>query len=171
MDGVVQSVALDGGAGRAGYWGAMLPDVRPTRALILGFGGGTLAHLLMERFGTLAIVGVDDDPRMLALSTALTGPHPPKLELVQADAFAFVSATAEHFDYLALDLFRGGEIPRGLLSRPFLRDLRRILSPNGLLVVNLFRDRLAASRIERLTPVFRIRLQRPIGNNLIVFCE
>ena len=58
VQGVVQSVALEGPGAREGYWGRMLPDVRPTRALILGYGGGTLAHLLHDRFGPLQIVVV-----------------------------------------------------------------------------------------------------------------
>src|SRR5215212_3085627 len=68
VQGVVQSVGVDGPGAREGYWGHMLPDVRPSRALILGFGGGTLAHLLQDRFGPIHIVGVDDDDEVLALA-------------------------------------------------------------------------------------------------------
>src|SRR3712207_5882260 len=66
VDGVVQSVNL-AGAAASDYWPAMLPDVRPHRALLLGAGGGTLAALLLQRFSNVEIVAVDDDPEVVAL--------------------------------------------------------------------------------------------------------
>jgi spermidine synthase len=170
VQGVVQSVAAHGPGALEGYWGHMLPDVRPTRALILGYGGGTLAHLLQARFGPLHIVGVDDDDEVLSLAESLCGPLP-HLELVRADAFAYVDQARGPFDYAALDLFRGGEIPRGVFAKPFLRQLRGLLAPNAPLVVNLFRDGRTQSRLERLQHVFRLREQRPIGKNVVVICH
>jgi spermidine synthase len=130
VQGVVQSVAVEGPYAREGYWGQMLPDVRPTRALILGYGGGTLGHLLRERFGPVQVVGVDDDNEVLSLAHSLCGvlPH---LELVRADAFTYVKQARGPFDYVALDLFRGGEIPRGVFAGPFLRQLRGLLAPHA----------------------------------------
>src|SRR5579875_2945345 len=56
LDGAVQSIAPGGEAG--GYWPLLLPPARPESALVLGLGGGTVARLLMERFGPLPIAGV-----------------------------------------------------------------------------------------------------------------
>src|SRR5262249_29787731 len=61
VDGVVQSVAVEGPVLGPGYWPAMLPDARPRRALLLGLGAGTIAHLLVRRFGPVAMVGVESD--------------------------------------------------------------------------------------------------------------
>jgi spermidine synthase len=170
VQGVVQSVAVEGPYAREGYWGQMLPDVRPARALILGYGGGTLGHLLRERFGPVQVVGVDDDNEVLSLAHSLCGvlPH---LELVRADAFTYVKQARGPFDYVALDLFRGGEIPRGVFAKPFLRQLRGLLAPHAPLVVNLFHDGRTQSRLTRLQQVFRLREQRPIGKNVVVFCH
>jgi len=167
VDGVVQSIALDHGAAEAGYWAAMLPDTRPSRALLLGYGGGTLAHLLLRRFGPLPIVGVDDDPRVLALAPALLE-VPACVELVCLDALAYVQGTVGRFDYVAVDLFRGGETPRAMFGRPFLRRLRALLTPGAPLVVNLFVDRRLPERLHRLGRVFRVRAQRRVGENLVV---
>jgi len=52
IDGVVQS--LDPGDGTEdvnGYWPALIPEYRPERTLLLGLGGGTVARLLLRRFG------------------------------------------------------------------------------------------------------------------------
>src|SRR3954454_19502731 len=75
VDGVVQSVAVSSPDQADGYWWDMLPDVRPRRALLLGLGGGTVAQLLQQRFGDVALVGVESDERVLTLarSTVLAG--------------------------------------------------------------------------------------------------
>src|SRR5438132_6811579 len=68
VNGVVQSISPADVLTDGGYWAAMLPDIRPRRALILGLGGGTLAQLLQSRWGAVAIVGVDDDPEILSIA-------------------------------------------------------------------------------------------------------
>src|SRR6476660_2731631 len=82
VDGVVQSVAAEGREVE-GYWAALLPSVRPRRALVLGLGGGTVVHLLRRRFGELAVVGVDDDGEVLALARAELGLEQPGLAVVE----------------------------------------------------------------------------------------
>ena len=105
VDGVVQSVHPDLAAG--GYWAAMLPEVRPHRALLLGFGGGTLAHLLVRRFGAFAIVGVDHNPEMLAAGRRAFGLPPAGVQLVVADALTFVDGCPGRFDFVAVELSMG----------------------------------------------------------------
>jgi spermidine synthase len=148
----------------------MLPDVRPTRALMLGYGAGTLAHLLHQRFGPVPIVAVDDDPRVLALAPALLPPLP-GVEMACMDALQYVSGTRDRFDYAALDLFRGGATPPGTFSRPFLRRLRGILAPGAVLVANLFLDGRSANRVQALGRIFRVREERRVGHNVVVHCK
>ncbi len=165
-DGVVQSVAPAAAAG--GYWEAMLPEHRPRRALLLGVGGGTLAHLLAGRFGPLPIVGVDDDPRMVALARGAFGPLPPCVDLVLADAFTFVAPCVERFDYVAVDLFHGGRPARGVTGQPFLRALHRALMPNGHVVFNLFRDAHTARRLRRIVARFTVTRVEHVRDNVVV---
>lgn len=165
-DGVVQSVAPSAAAG--GYWEAMLPDHRPRRALLLGVGGGTLAHLLVGRFGPLPIVGVDDDPRMLSLARAVFGPLPPGVDLVLADAFTFVARCAGRFDYVAVDLFHGGRPARGVTGQPFLRALREALMPGGHVVFNLFRDAHTARRLRRIARRLTVTRVEHVRDNVVV---
>src|SRR5919205_297677 len=136
VDGVVQSVAVDGPHLGPGYWPRMLPDVRPRRALLLGLGGGTIAHLLMRRFGPVPMVGVEADPEVLALARAEFGLDLPSLTVVEGDALAYVAACAERFDYVCVDLYRGAELERGVLARPVLRGIKRLLTPGGIAVFN-----------------------------------
>ena len=170
VDGVVQSVAVDGPVFGPGYWPHMLPDVRPRRALLLGLGGGTIAHLLVRRFGPIPIVGVEADAEVLALARAEFDLTLPSLTVVQGDALAYVAACEERFDYVCVDLYRGAELERGVLTRPVLRGIKRLLLPGGLAIFNLFRDRRTDRRVHRLRQVFAWAEAETIGKNVVVRC-
>jgi spermidine synthase len=170
VDGVVQSVAVDGPHLGPGYWPSMLPDVRPRRVLLLGLGGGTIAHLLVCRFGPVPIVGVEADPEVLALARAEFGLDLPSLTIVEGDALAYVATCAERFDYVCVDLYRGAEFERGVLARPVLRGIKRLLTPGGLAVFNLFRDGRTARRLHRLQQVFAWAEAETIHKNVVVRC-
>lgn len=168
VDGVVQSISPEDGLVNGGYWAAMVPDEPPRRALILGLGGGTLARLLQVRWGELRIVGVDDDPSILETANSVGWLPLPGLDIVVADAFDYVEACAERFDYVAVDLFRGERLARRAFGRPFLRHVRDLLEPRGRLAVNLFKDYRAAERIQRLASCFAIREEVGVGGNVVV---
>ncbi len=168
VDGVVQSVAAADALRGPGYWPAMLPDVRPRRALLLGLGGGTIAHLLVRRFGSLPLIGVEADPEVLAVARAEFDLTLPALTVVQGDAVEYVATCAERFDYICVDLYRGAEPERRVYARPFLRQLRALLLPGGLVVFNLFRDGRTARRLHRLRQMFPYATREIIGQNVVV---
>jgi spermidine synthase len=169
VDGVVQSVAPDYAGD--GYWAAMLPAHRPRRALLLGLGAGTVAHLLVRRFGPLPVVGVDDDPAVVALARGAFGPLPAGLQIVLADARRFVQGCAGRFDYVAVDLFHGHDVPAGVFGQPFLRAVQAALTPAGTAVFNLFRDRHEERRLARLGRVMRVERVARVRQNLLVHCR
>jgi spermidine synthase len=171
VEGVVQSVAVEGAVFRGpGYWPAMVPDVRPRHALLLGLGAGTVAHLIARRFGPVPMVGVEADPEVLALARAAFDLHLPSLTVIEADAFEYVAACDERFDYIAVDLYRGAQLQGMALSRPFLRALRALLLPGGQVYVNLFQDGRTAKRLHRLRQVFPLAAVEIIGKNAVVRC-
>jgi spermidine synthase len=170
VDGVVQSVAVEGPVLGPGYWPAMLPDVRPRRALLLGLGGGTIAHLLVRRFGPVPIVGVEIDSEVLALARAEFDLALPVLAIVEGDALDYVAACPERFDYVCVDLYRGAAFERRVLARPVLRAIKALLLPGGLAVFNLFRDGRTARRVHRLEQVFRWTETQVVAKNVVVRC-
>lgn len=169
VNGVVQSIAADGAAD--GYWASMLPSVRPGAALLLGLGAGTVAHLLTRRFGPLPIVGVDDDSQVIALGRAVFGLDLPHLEIVVQDAFVYVTQCRERFDYVGVDLYRGGRMPRGVLGRPFLRQVRALASPRGLVAINLFMGEQLPRQVARLGEALRVVKQVAVDENVVVHCR
>ncbi len=168
VDGTVQSVLEDD---PSGYWSLMVPDVRPRRALLLGLGGGTIARLLHDRFGDVPIVGVDEDGDVVAFARELLRDLP-ELEIVQGDAFEYVAtaaASGEHFDYAAIDVYRGDQLVHGIIGKPFLRGLHTLLEPRGLAVFNLFYERRVDDRIRRIGRILTVTERRRAGRNLVVW--
>src|SRR5436853_429754 len=139
------------------------PPGRARRAVLLGLGGGTIAHLLVRRFGPISMIGVEADPEVLALARAEFGLDLPSLTVVEGDALAYVAACAERFDYVCVDLYRGAELERGALTRPFLRQLRALLLPGGIAFFNLFRDGRTGRRAHRIRQVFPWATEETVG--------
>jgi spermidine synthase len=170
VDGTVLSVLADD---PRGYWSLMVPDVRPSRALLLGLGAGTIARLITDRFGSLPMIGVDEDADVIGFAHELLRDLP-ELHIVRADAFAFVksaSGRGEQFGYAAVDLYRGDQIAHGVVGRPFLRGLRDLLEPRGLAVFNLFDERRVEDRVRRIGRMFDILDRRIAGKNLVLWCR
>jgi spermidine synthase len=170
VNGAVQSVLADD---PEGYWRLMVPDVRPRRALLLGLGAGSVARLLHERFGDLPIVGIDDDLAVIDFARELLADLP-DLVIEQADAFEYVEqaeSAGEHFDYVAVDLYRGDRMAHGVVGRPFLRSLRTLAEPRGLVIFNLFFERRVYDRIRRIEKVFRVVKRELAHRNLVLWCQ
>jgi len=171
VDGVVQSVAPRDRDDQPGYWAAMLPSARPARSLLLGLGGGTLVHLLRYRFGPTPIVAVDDDAALIAFALTTLGIGGPGLEVVCADAFDYVAHVEGRFDYVAVDLYRGAVMSHGVLGKPFLRRLRALTSPGGLVAVNLFHSRRTPDALRRIGKVFPRVDPVVVGRNCVARCR
>lgn len=170
VNGAVQSVLADD---PEGYWRLMVPDVKPRRALLLGLGAGTVARLLHERFGEVPTVGVDDDRAVIDFARELLHDLP-ALTIEHGDAFSYIERAAsadEHFDYVAIDLYRGDHLAHGVVGRPFLRGLRTIAQPRGLVIFNLFFERRVYDRIRRIERVFKVVKRDLAHRNLVLWCR
>ena len=168
VDGIVQSIAPESALRIGRYWAAMVPDRAPERALILGLGGGTLANLLSLKWKQAEIVGVDSSEDVLEMARAAGWLDVERLEVVQADAFDWVKACRQRFDYVAIDLYHGERIPRRVFGRPFLRDLCRIMTRYGHLAVNLERAYGQHAQIARLEEFFVIRKMITTRGNIVL---
>jgi spermidine synthase len=173
VGGVIQSVHVDE-TYKSDVWDAMLPDVRPQRALILGLGGGTIAQLLTARFGPVEIIGVERDPAVIWLARHEFGLVAlPNVHIFEGDAFAFVYEAAERherFDAICVDLYTAGKMAHGVLDPAFLRDISCILAPGGVATFNLWRSRYVADQLRRLSRVLRVGTMVEVEDNFVVRC-
>lgn len=156
-----------------GYWGLMLPAGCPRRALILGLGAGTVAHLLAGRCPGVRITGVERDAEVLAVARAEFDLDAiPHLEVIEADAFAWVEAASAAspgvYDLVCLDLFEAGRLALGTLATPFLRQIAALLAPGGTLTVNLMVTARTPDQLHRIQRVFAITRELRLRGNLVL---
>ncbi|WP_421931761.1 spermidine synthase [Phenylobacterium sp.] len=109
------------------------PDV-----LLLGTAGGALATEL-SRTGS-QVTAVDD--MALAFVVARRWFHLPRqVECIQADALTFLRDTKRRWAAIAIDIFRGAEIPKHFLTTEIGFLLVEALEPGGMIVWNIAEGR------------------------------
>lgn len=106
--------------------------------LVLGLGAGGMLKGVYELFPGCTITAVEHDPEMVVLTKELKLYEPfPLPTIVEEDAGAYLSATAEKYDLIAVDLFRGGEPSPLLLDKNFLSALQKSMLFDGVLLINV----------------------------------
>jgi spermidine synthase len=168
VGGAVQSIDPPAQGPQPGYWHAMLPDVRPRKALVLGVGGGTIISLLCRRFGPVTVTGVEIDQEIADLAATRFEVAGPNIRIVVADALVYVGTCDETFDFVVVDLFVGPDLVKGALGKPFLKAVKRLLEPDGALVYNLTLTRRLPRHLERLRQVFRVEQAIDVEFNVVV---
>jgi len=117
------------------------------RVLMLGMGGGTMAHHLYHSLPNLQMTIVE--LRQIVIDAAYKYfqlPDVPEIESVQADAIAFIDELAQQcedsvefaYDCIMVDLFDSQGIPSELCNVDFHQNLQPCLKPTGRLIFNLW---------------------------------
>ena len=119
----------------------------PTRALIIGLGGGTLPGTLAKVLPSVKIDAVEIDPAVVRVARKFFEFTPD----MQTDVFAedgrvFVKRMLKRaikYDLVVLYAFDNEYIPEHLLTREFLVEVRGLLAERGVVAANTF----ASSRL------------------------
>lgn len=119
----------------------LLWNPQPTRALILGLGGGALARALTHWFPTLEIDAVELRPAVAQAAQEVFGLGPgSNLRIHVMDAADFVrNAPSSHYDLILTDLFDAQGMAPILGRMSFHQQCARILATQGALASNLWR--------------------------------
>jgi len=143
VGGYPQSVSLDTPTLKDRYWSKAAAAVAerlsgPRKALIVGVGGATILHLLSERFPDLEITGVEIDSEIVKVAREFFGLDEIRnLELVVGDGSAYVfEYGGEPFDLTFIDAYLGGNFPLHFEEIDFIKRLKKITAPGGLVVIN-----------------------------------
>jgi len=111
----------------------------PRDVLIIGLGGGTIPNFLHRHYPEAAIDVVDIDPEVVAVAMRFFGFQEDGLLRVHvADGRKFVQEALKQYDIVYLDAYGPDSIPFHLATCEFLREVRRILTPGGIVVGNLW---------------------------------
>ncbi|WP_146364463.1 spermidine synthase [Arthrobacter yangruifuii] len=118
------------------------PSGEPLRALHLGAGALTLTRYLQATRPGSAQVAVELERELLDFVLAhLPLPEGTELETVIGDARESLDRFAgQQFDAIVLDIFAGADAPGHLTTSDFYTELAALLSPAGVLLVNVGDD-------------------------------
>lgn len=148
IDGVVQSINWESPSARRTVWGRLvdvlkeeMPAVRSI--LILGLGGGTMAHLISKEFPNTSMVSVEIDPEIIDVGKRFFQiDEIPNHKIINEDALRVIAAPEEFdialhtFDVVVVDILCGQKYPDLGKSGTFLDGITNILAPGGLVIFN-----------------------------------
>ncbi len=150
QDGTFHSQSTWRGISICAYVHVMHEIVRQARArrvLIIGCAGGTLATML-RRLGCKVTV-VDLNPMAFVIARRYFR-MPEDVRCVRRDGIAYLRTTKRKYDAVLIDVFGShNTVPRPFKTEAFFRRLHKVLSPSGVMVMNVItandRDRQADS--------------------------
>ena len=145
IDGTFASLYRPGRALTGPVWNALaaplawLPASRRNAVLILGLGGGSAARIARALAPRARIVGVEKSREVVRAARRHLGMDALGVEVVVADALAYLEKARGRFDCVIEDVFvgRGRRVHKpDWLPEPGLRLAARRVAPGGLLTSN-----------------------------------
>ena len=120
-------------------WDKVLKQLekKPSKVLILGFGGGGAARVINKRFPKAKITALEIDPEIVKLAKKYFEVKRIKnLKLIVDDASSWIKTAKEKFDLVLVDIYCGEEIPRSCQKETFFKNIKRLLVPSGTAIFN-----------------------------------
>ncbi|MCX6312280.1 MAG: methyltransferase domain-containing protein [Bacteroidetes bacterium] len=110
----------------------------PTDVLILGFGAGSIASIIVDEYGQHAkIYGVEADPVVIQIANdEFNLKRFSNLEMENVKAEDFIANNKRKFDLIAVDVFVEANVPESCKTNAFLVGLYGTLTKNGRVVFN-----------------------------------
>ena len=119
----------------------LLFNAQPKSVLIIGLGGGSLAKYCHKTLPNADITALEINPHVVALRERfLLPPDSMRFRVLLADGAVFVHNAVKsnaQYDTVLLDAFHFDGAPAAISSAVFFQACRSLLSPRGVLVVNL----------------------------------
>ncbi len=122
-----------------------------SKVLILGLGGGSAVKLVNQYYPQAKITGIEIDPVMIKLANKYFNVDKIKnLKIICQDAIKYINnqqfqpkagpatwrETINNFDLILIDLYLGDLIPQKSYSVNFLKQLYKIMSKDGTIIIN-----------------------------------
>jgi spermidine synthase len=130
-----------------------------SNVLCIGLGVG-IVPMEFAREGARVDV-VEINPAVVPLAAKYFDLEPAKLNIIHGDGRHYLNECRRKYDTISLDAFLGDSSPSHLMTREAFRAMKRVLNPEGTLVINTFADLdrahdfFAASLSKTLSSVFR----------------
>lgn len=111
---------------------------RSADVLVLGLGGGSVIHLLRNKFNYYGkITAVEIDPQIIDLAVKEFGikEHNP-LDILCEDAMSYVRETTSKFGLIIIDIFIDVKVPEQFYSTEFWKNIPKLLDKEGTVLFN-----------------------------------
>ena len=105
-----------------------------SKALLIGMGGGNIAMELKKMGFSVDVVELDE--RMPFVAENYFGFEPKDMKVVIDDGRHFILTTLEKYDLVLTDVLNGEVQPYHIFTKEAFEDLKKILNPNALVLVN-----------------------------------
>lgn len=144
--------------------------------LILGLGGGTAAKLISQSWPEAKILGVEIDPAILQLGKKYFAVDQIKhLKIITDDAFTIsYKLKAKSYQLILIDLYHGKSFPHQATTLKFAQNLKRLLHPQGILIINRLNyahnEESINHHLSVLKQIFPQVTSHKILSNILVFC-
>ena len=122
-------------------WNTTLKKVKKQKSeinncLILGLGGGSAAGLVRKYWQTSNIVGVDIDSVFVEFGRKYMKLDEVDVEIYIQDASEFIKEDGKKYNLILIDMYVGYEVPEGFTKPAFLKQIKKMLNKDGILVFN-----------------------------------
>lgn len=122
--------------------GSLFVKPEPKAVLIIGLGGGTIPRAIREVVPEARIDVVEIDPAVVKVARRYfdLGDNS-LLNVIEADGRVQVKRAIreqKRYDIIMLDAFDHEYIPEHLLTQEFLKEVKALLAPGGVLAANTF---------------------------------
>ena len=117
---------------------ALLFEPAPDRALLLGLGGGALAHSLLQYSDNLEISAAELRPQVAAIARQLFQLPSERLNITIEDALTYLQQDSSSYDLIFTDIYNDNGMEGSQLNPEYLSHCHHLLSDHGILVMNLW---------------------------------
>jgi spermidine synthase len=134
----------------------LLFNSEPRRLLLLGLGGGSLAKYCYRQLPATRITVLEIDPHVLALRGEFRVPRDDeRFKVMQGDGVGYIARRVPRADVILVDACDRNGLSPTLAAPDLYGNLRRRLTPDGMLVMNMCGDsNEVESHIGRIRGVF-----------------
>jgi spermidine synthase len=133
---------LDGGAtGLYFDWGELAGWQRPSanRVVLLGLGGGEMLRAARRKLPDADLIGVEVDPLVAQAAVDSFRVRDFGVTVIVADAAVWLQlAPSGSIDVLMVDVFVDSTMPPYFRSPGFFRECKRVLTPSGAVLQNVW---------------------------------
>jgi len=153
----------------------LLFNPRPSRVLLVGLGGGSLAKFIYHRMPDTVVEAVEISPQVVAIARHYfqLPNEDARFSIVIGDGAEHVARDGAAFDVIAVDGYDAESLVEALSQSAFYENCLGRLGPGGILVVNLWGGDKAfdenLKRIEAAFPSGTLCLPAEKPGNVIVF--